>query len=92
MEVIFCGRILVWFELLAVHLSCLKLFLQKLVEARIELHPVLCTGHGRAKYLLFLDLALASAIKTTMERGLKDLNFTSPPVIDILIYIFHESV
>ncbi|KAH9794982.1 alpha-glucan water dikinase 2 [Citrus sinensis] len=53
--------------------------LRKLVDSRIELHPVLGTACGRAKDLLFLDISLASAIKTTMERGLKDLNFSHPP-------------
>ncbi|KAH9746643.1 alpha-glucan water dikinase 2 [Citrus sinensis] len=53
--------------------------LKKLVDSRIELHPVLGTARGRAKDLLFLDISLASAIKTTMERGLKDLNFSHPP-------------
>ncbi|KAK2659965.1 hypothetical protein Ddye_006498 [Dipteronia dyeriana] len=59
--------------------------MEKLLESRIELHPILCTAHGRAKDLLFLDLALASAIRTKMERGLKDLNFAHPP--EIMFYI-----
>jgi hypothetical protein len=74
------------------HLYCLKLFLQKLLESRIELHPIMCTAHGRAKDLLFLDLALASAIRTTMERGLKDLNFAHPPVIDFFINSAQEYI
>ncbi|KAH9794989.1 alpha-glucan water dikinase 2 [Citrus sinensis] len=59
--------------------SAIETCYKKLVDSRIELHPVLGTACGRAKDLLFLDISLASAIKTTMERGLKDLNFSHPP-------------
>ncbi|KAF8404738.1 hypothetical protein HHK36_009627 [Tetracentron sinense] len=58
--------------------------MEKLLGARIELHPILLTSHGRLKDLLFLDLALASAIRTTMERGFKDLNNAQLP--DILFF------
>lgn len=53
--------------------------MEKLLESRIEIRPLLLTPHRLAKELLFLDLALASAVRTTMERGLKDLNFANPP-------------
>ncbi|KAH9794977.1 alpha-glucan water dikinase 2 [Citrus sinensis] len=66
--------------------------LRKLVDSRIELHPVLGTACGRAKDLLFLDISLASAIKTTMERGLKDLNFSHPPEIMSFISLLLESL
>ncbi|GAY47636.1 hypothetical protein CUMW_105910 [Citrus unshiu] len=66
--------------------------LRKLVDSRIELHPVLGTARGRAKDLLFLDISLASAIKTTMERGLKDLNFSHPPEIMFFISLLLESL
>lgn len=56
-------------------------FFQKLLESRIELRPVLLSTHGRSKDLLFLDLALSSSVRTTMERGLKNLSFANPPVI-----------
>ena len=56
-------------------------FFQKLLESRIELRSLLLTSHGRLKDLLFLDLALASAVRTSMERGFKDLNFAHPPVL-----------
>ncbi|KAJ9187005.1 hypothetical protein P3X46_002505 [Hevea brasiliensis] len=59
--------------------------MEKLLESRIELHPVLLTSTGRAKDLLFLDLALDSAVRTTMERGLKDISFDHLP--DIMCYI-----
>ncbi|PRQ20992.1 putative alpha-glucan, water dikinase [Rosa chinensis] len=53
--------------------------MEKLLESRIELRPLLITSHRRLKDILFLDLALASAVKTTMERGLTDLHFSNPP-------------
>lgn len=73
------------FKLKGMPLYCLKLLMQKLLESRIELHPILCTAHARAKDLLFLDLALASAIRTRMEMGLKDLNYTHPPVYNFFL-------
>ncbi|KAJ4701488.1 Alpha-glucan water dikinase [Melia azedarach] len=66
--------------------------MEKLLESRIELHPILCTAHARAKDLLFLDLALASAIRTRMEMGLKDLNYTHPPEIMFFISLVLESL
>lgn len=56
------------------------------MESRIELRLVLLTAHGRSKDLLFLDLALDSAVRTTVEMGLKDLNSASLPVIFSLLY------
>lgn len=57
-----------------------KLLLQKLVDARIELHPALRAPRARAKDLLFLDIALESCFKTTIEKRLISLNFNNPPV------------
>ncbi|KAJ4963695.1 hypothetical protein NE237_023634 [Protea cynaroides] len=48
--------------------------MEKLLESRIELHPILLKSHERFRDLLFLDISLSSAVKTTMERGLKDLD------------------
>ncbi|KAH9794980.1 alpha-glucan water dikinase 2 [Citrus sinensis] len=72
--------------------SAIETCYKKLVDSRIELHPVLGTACGRAKDLLFLDISLASAIKTTMERGLKDLNFSHPPEIMSFISLLLESL
>ncbi|XWS25405.1 hypothetical protein CRYUN_Cryun27aG0065400 [Craigia yunnanensis] len=55
--------------------------MEKLLESRTEIRPLLLTPHRLAKEMLFLDLALDSAVRTTMERGLKDLNFSYPPEI-----------
>ncbi|XP_065880881.1 alpha-glucan water dikinase 2 isoform X2 [Euphorbia lathyris] len=59
--------------------------MEKLVESRIELRPMLLTCLGKAKDLLFLDLALDSAARTTMERGLKGLSFDQP--LDAMLFI-----
>ncbi|KAK8354631.1 hypothetical protein V6Z12_A05G233300 [Gossypium hirsutum] len=66
--------------------------MEKLLESRIEIRPLLLTPHRLAKELLFLDLALASAVRTTMERGLKDLNFANPPEIMFFISLVLESL
>ncbi|KAJ0085762.1 hypothetical protein Patl1_08692 [Pistacia atlantica] len=66
--------------------------MEKLLESRIELRPVLCTTHGRARDLLFLDLSLTSTIRTTMERGLRHLNFAHPPEIMFFISLLLENV
>ncbi|MBA0566033.1 hypothetical protein Golob_010883, partial [Gossypium lobatum] len=68
------------------------LLMEKLLESRIEIRPLLLTPHRLAKELLFLDLALASAVRTTMERGLKDLNFANPPEIMFFISLVLESL
>ncbi|PRQ20924.1 putative alpha-glucan, water dikinase [Rosa chinensis] len=52
---------------------------QKLLESCIERRPLLIISHRRLKDILFLDLALASAVETTLERGLTDLHFSNPP-------------
>lgn len=59
--------------------SC-YLLVQKLVDARIELHPALRAPRTRAKDLLFLDIALESSFKTAIEKRLLSLNFNNPPV------------
>ncbi|KAK8580431.1 hypothetical protein V6N13_143528 [Hibiscus sabdariffa] len=68
------------------------LLMEKLLESRIEIRPLLLTHHRLAKELLFLDLALASAVRTTMERGLKDLKITHPPEIMFFISLVLESL
>ncbi|PQQ00283.1 alpha-glucan water dikinase 2 isoform X2 [Prunus yedoensis var. nudiflora] len=65
---------------------------KKLLESRIELRPVLIANHRRLKDILFLDLALDSAVRTTMERGLKNLNFAYLPEIMFFISLVLENV
>ncbi|RDY04427.1 Alpha-glucan water dikinase 2, partial [Mucuna pruriens] len=57
---------------------CLGSSFKKLLESRIELRPVLLTSHRRLKDLLFLDISLDSAVRTTVEKGLKNVNFANP--------------
>ncbi|XP_042987360.1 alpha-glucan water dikinase 2 isoform X2 [Carya illinoinensis] len=66
--------------------------MQKLLESRIELRPVLLSTHGRSKDLLFLDLALSSSVRTTMERGLKNLTFANPPEMMFFISLVLEDL
>ncbi|KAL6297180.1 hypothetical protein ACE6H2_005322 [Prunus campanulata] len=66
--------------------------IMKLLESRIELRPVLIANHRRLKDILFLDLALDSAVRTTMERGLKNLNFAHVPEIMFFISLVLENV
>ncbi|OMO57553.1 Pyruvate phosphate dikinase, PEP/pyruvate-binding protein [Corchorus olitorius] len=66
--------------------------MEKLLESRIDIRPLLLTRHRLAKELLFLDLALASAVRTTMERGLTKLNFSYPPEIMFFISLVLENL
>ncbi|GLT60579.1 hypothetical protein SLA2020_333400 [Shorea laevis] len=66
--------------------------MEKLLDSRIELRPLLLTPHARGKDLLFLDLALASAVRITIQRGLKDLNFSYPPEIMFFISLVLENL
>lgn len=65
-------------------MSCLilwKTFLsQGLLEARQELRPLLLKSSDRLKDLLFLDIALDSAVRTAIERGYEQLNNAGPEV------------
>ncbi|KAI3992894.1 hypothetical protein MKX01_034244 [Papaver californicum] len=59
--------------------------MEKLLECRIELRPLLLTSHERLKDMIFLDLALDFSVKTTIERGFKELRDAHIP--DILFFI-----
>ncbi|CAN8325774.1 unnamed protein product [Cochlearia groenlandica] len=65
---------------------------EKLVDARIELHPALRAPRTRAKDLLFLDIALESCFKTTIEKRLISLNFNNPPEIIFVICVVLENL
>ncbi|KAL6007085.1 hypothetical protein ACLOJK_032581 [Asimina triloba] len=64
--------------------------LEGLLEARAELQPVLLKSHDRLKDLLFLDLALDSAVRTAVERGYEKLNDAEPEVDDCLTKIMYS--
>ncbi|CDY61008.1 BnaA01g35130D [Brassica napus] len=66
--------------------------IEKLVDARIELHPALRAPRARAKDLLFLDIALESCFKTTIEKRLISLNFNSPPEVVFVICVVLENL
>ncbi|KAK1269948.1 hypothetical protein QJS04_geneDACA005079 [Acorus gramineus] len=55
--------------------------LEGLLEARIELRPLLSTSHDRLRDLIFLDIALDSTVRTAIERGYEDLNNATPQKI-----------
>ncbi|KAK1302683.1 hypothetical protein QJS10_CPB12g00089 [Acorus calamus] len=55
--------------------------LEGLLEARVELRPLLSTSHDRLRDLIFLDIALDSTVKTAIERGYEDLNNATPQKI-----------
>lgn len=58
--------------------------LQGLLEARVELRPLLLKPHNRLKDLLFLDIALDSTVRTAIERGYEELNSAEPEVDHIV--------
>ncbi|WOH14790.1 hypothetical protein DCAR_0934313 [Daucus carota subsp. sativus] len=66
--------------------------MEKLLESRIELRPSIVTSHGRSKDLLFLDLALDSAVRTTVEKGLGNLNSSNLPEIMFLTTLVLENL
>ncbi|XP_010520833.1 PREDICTED: alpha-glucan water dikinase 2 isoform X2 [Tarenaya hassleriana] len=66
--------------------------LEKLLEARIELHPALRAPRTRAKDLIFLDIALESTVRTTIEKRLRSLNFSNPPEIMFFISLVLENL
>ncbi|EOA18356.1 hypothetical protein CARUB_v10006877mg [Capsella rubella] len=66
--------------------------IEKLVDVRIELHPALRAPRTRAKDLLFLDIALESCFKTTIEKRLISLNFNNPPEVMFVICMVLENL
>lgn len=67
--------------------------MQGLLEARQELRPLISKPNNRLKDLLFLDIALDSAVRTAIERGYEELNTAGPEVISVnlvyTIYVLH---
>ncbi|KAF9587937.1 hypothetical protein IFM89_006262 [Coptis chinensis] len=68
------------------------LVMEKLFWSRIELRPLLLSYNERLKDLIFLDLALDSAVRTTMERGLKELRSTDIPGIMFFISLMLQNL
>ncbi|CAJ1974048.1 unnamed protein product [Sphenostylis stenocarpa] len=65
---------------------------RKLLESRIELRPVLQTSHKRLKDMIFLDISLDSALGTTAEKGLKNVNFANPLEVLSLFSLMLENL
>lgn len=63
--------------------------MQGLLEARVELRPLLNTSHDRLKDLIFLDIALDSTVRTAIERVYEELNDSGPEVNRLLAKLFH---
>lgn len=51
-----------------------------MLEARAELRPLLSQSNDRLKDLIFLDIALDSAVRTAVERGYEELSNAGPEV------------
>ncbi|KAL3501155.1 hypothetical protein ACH5RR_035604 [Cinchona calisaya] len=66
--------------------------LEGLLEARQELRPLLFKPNNRLKDLIFLDLALDSAVRTAVERGYEELNNASPEKVMYFISLVLENL
>ncbi|KAL3630994.1 hypothetical protein CASFOL_023978 [Castilleja foliolosa] len=66
--------------------------LEGLLEAREELRPLLSKSNHRLKDILFLDIALDSAVRTAVERGYEELNNASPEKIMYFISLVIENL
>jgi alpha-glucan,water dikinase len=66
--------------------------LQGLVEARRELRPALNSGGGRLKDIIYLDLALDSAVRTTVEKSLSAVSSWGPADIMALSALVVENL
>ncbi|KAJ8758944.1 hypothetical protein K2173_003182 [Erythroxylum novogranatense] len=66
--------------------------LEGLLEARQELRPLLIKPSTRLKDLLFLDIALDSAVRTAIERGYEELKNAGPEKIMYFISLVLENL
>lgn len=67
--------------------------IEGLLEARQDLRPLLLNkSQGRLKDLLFLDIALDSAVRTAVERGYEELNNAGPEKIMYFICLVLENL
>lgn len=65
--------------------------LQALLEARVELRPLLLNSHERLKDLIFLDIALDSTVRTAVERAYEELNNAESEVFLIPLHFNADS-
>ncbi|XP_011086610.1 alpha-glucan water dikinase, chloroplastic [Sesamum indicum] len=66
--------------------------LEGLLEAREELRPLLSQSNDRLRDLIFLDIALDSAVRTAVERGYEELSNASPEKIMYFISLVIENL
>ncbi|XP_024023864.1 alpha-glucan water dikinase, chloroplastic isoform X2 [Morus notabilis] len=72
--------------------SNVEALLEGLLETRQELRPLLSKPNNRLRDLLFLDIALDSAVRTAIERGYEELNTAGPGKIMYLIAMVLENL
>ncbi|XP_074581889.1 alpha-glucan water dikinase, chloroplastic-like isoform X2 [Curcuma longa] len=66
--------------------------IEGLLEARVELRPLLLSSHERLKDLIFLDIALDSTVRTAVERGYEELSNAEPEKLIYLIMLLLENL
>ncbi|ERN14344.1 hypothetical protein AMTR_s00033p00208970, partial [Amborella trichopoda] len=66
--------------------------LEKLLESRCELRPLLLKPHERLKDLIFLDIALDSTIRTSKESGHERLRNAQPKDVMYFITLMLENL
>ncbi|XP_042439164.1 alpha-glucan water dikinase 1, chloroplastic-like [Zingiber officinale] len=66
--------------------------IEGLLEARVQLRPLLLNAHERMKDLIFLDIALDSTVRTVIERSYEELKNAGPQKIIYLISLILENL
>ncbi|KAK4433529.1 Alpha-glucan water dikinase, chloroplastic [Sesamum alatum] len=72
--------------------NCMGYKDEGLLEARQELRPSINQPKDRLKDLLFLDIALDSTVRATVERGYEELSNASPEKILYFISLVVENL
>ncbi|XP_022151917.1 alpha-glucan water dikinase, chloroplastic [Momordica charantia] len=83
---------LLQFVLENIEIKNVEPLLEGLLEARQELRPLLLNPRDRLRDLLFLDIALDSAVRTAVERGYEELNTAGPEKIMYFITLVLENL
>lgn len=83
---------LLQFVLEHIEIKNVEPLLEGLLEARQELRPLLLKPRDRLRDLLFLDIALDSAVRTAVERGYEELNTAGPEKIMYYITLVLENL
>ncbi|KAL0408586.1 UNVERIFIED_CONTAM: Alpha-glucan water dikinase, chloroplastic [Sesamum radiatum] len=83
---------LIRYVLLHIEDKNVEALLEGLLEAREELRPSINQPKDRLKDLIFLDIALDSTVRTTVERGYEELSNASPEKIMYFISLVVENL